>query len=95
MANPENIPQNIRLNVSQAARLFGVSDRTIRRALARHEIRYVVSRNRYQLNFESLLAWSQQSTHLMNKLNRKGMGQWVEKWKINNPKYSPRPPAQE
>jgi len=95
MATQDNLPQNIRLSVSQAAKLFGLSDRTLRRAILRREIRYIVVRNRYQLNFESLLAWSQSHAHAAKKLETKGMGQWVEKWKINNPKYSPRPPAQE
>jgi excisionase family DNA binding protein len=89
---PNEQSKNLRLSVSQAARLFGVSDRTVRRALALNQIRYIVVRNRYQLNFESLLNWSQQSTHLSNKLEKNGLGQWVEKWKIHNPKFSPRPP---
>lgn len=87
--------KNIRLSVSQAAKLFGVSDRTVRRAIAHNQIRYIVVRNRYQLNFESLLNWSQHSTHLSNKLEKSGLGQWVEKWKIHNPKFSPRPPQAE
>lgn len=87
-----NQTQNLRLSVSQAAKLFGVSDRTVRRALARNQIRYIIVRNRYQLNFESLLNWSRQSQRLSNKLEKHGIGQWVEKWKIRNPKFSPRPP---
>jgi excisionase family DNA binding protein len=90
-----NQTQNIRLSVSQAAKLFGVSDRTVRRALSRNQIRYIIVRNRYQLNFESLLSWSQQSHHLSNKLEKQGIGQWVEKWKIHNLKFSPRPPQAE
>lgn len=88
----ENEVTNIRLSISQAAKLFGISDRTIRRALTRNQIRYIIVRNRYQLNFESLLTWSQQSWHTSKKRDSKGIGQWVEKWKINNPKFSPRPP---
>ncbi len=84
--------QPIRLSVSTAAKLFGISDRTIRRALAANQIRYVVVRNRYQINFESLLAWSQRNAQIANKRDRAGLGQWVDKWKINNPKFSPRPP---
>ena len=87
-------PQNIRLSVSQAAKLFGVSDRTIRRALALNQIRYIIVRNRYQLNFESLLSWSQKSKGLIKKRDQQGIGQWVDKWKINNQKFSPRPPTE-
>ncbi len=82
----------IRLNVSEAAKLFGVSDRTVRRAISRREIRYIVVRNRYQIHFESMLNWSQKLPRLQKKRDQSGLGQWVEKWKITNPKYSPRPP---
>jgi len=82
----------IRLYVSEAAKLFGVSDRTIRRAIARQEIRYIVVRNRYQIHFESMLTWSQKAPRLQRKRDQAGLGQWVDKWKIKNTKYSPRPP---
>lgn len=84
----------LRVSISQAAKLFGVSDRTIRRAVAKGLVRYVIARNRYQLNFESLLSWSQQLPHVAAKRDRLGLGQWVEQWKIRNPKFSPRPPAE-
>ncbi|MFA6504351.1 MAG: excisionase family DNA-binding protein [Patescibacteria group bacterium] len=90
----DNQTSNLRLSVSQAAKLFGVSDRTIRRALALNQIRYIIVRNRYQLNFESLLSWSQQSKGLSKKRDQQGIGQWVDKWKISNQKFSPRPPAE-
>ncbi|MBD3281692.1 helix-turn-helix domain-containing protein [Candidatus Uhrbacteria bacterium] len=83
----------IRLYVSEAAKLFGVSDRTIRRAISRREIRYIIVRNRYQIHFESMLNWSQQKPRLQKKRDQIGLGQWVQKWKITNPKFSPRPPS--
>ncbi len=95
---PQSIPATItestaiRLHVSEAAKLFGISDRTIRRAIARNELRYIIVRNRYQIHFESMLNWSQQMPQIQKKRDRAGLGQWVEKWKITNPKYSPRPP---
>jgi excisionase family DNA binding protein len=92
MTNNDLKTTDIRLSVSHAAKLFGISDRTIRRALGRNEIRYIVVRGRYRLNFESVLVWSQKNAHLSRKLADKGMGQWVDKWKIRNPKFSPRPP---
>ena len=85
-------PSPLRISISQAAKLFGVSDRTIRRAIAKNEIRYIIVRNRYQVLFESVLNWSQKNKRVSIKRDRQGMGQWVEKWKINNTKYSPRPP---
>lgn len=81
----------VRVSVSEAARLFGVDAHTIRRALKREELRYIVVQSRYKINFESLVIWSQNRTTVKNKLNEKGIGQFVEKWKIKNKKYSPNP----
>jgi len=81
----------IRLTVSEAAKMFGVSTRTIRRALAKGEISYIVVQGRYKINFESLLKWSQSSTTVRNKRDKEGIGQFVEKWKIKNKLFSPAP----
>lgn len=81
----------IRLSISEASRLFGINTQTIRRAIKAQEITYSVVRGRYQLNFESLLRWSQRRAHVKNKLAKKGIGQYVDKWKIKNPLYSPNP----
>lgn len=81
----------VRLSVSEAAKLFGVSTRTIRRAIAKQEISYIVVQGRYKINFESLLKWSQSSTTVRNKRDKAGIGQFVEKWRIKNRLYSPNP----
>lgn len=81
----------VRLSVSEAAKLFGVSPRTIRRALADGDITYIVVQGRYKLNFESLLKWSQETTTVRNKLAKSGIGQFVDRWKIKNRLYSPNP----
>ena len=83
----------IRLSVSEAAKLFGVSTRTIRRAIADGDISYIVVQGRYKLNFESLLKWSQSSTTVRHKRDKSGIGQFVERWKIKNTLYSPNPIA--
>ena len=82
---------DIRLSVSEAAKLFGIDQKTIRRALARQEIRYIIVRNRYKINFDSLLKWSQKRPTVKNKNDKYGIGQYVDKWKINNKLYSPNP----
>jgi len=94
LPHPKNEPDStsVRVSVSEAARLFGVNARTIRRAIASGEIRYIVVRGRYQVLFESLVAWSQRQATVRNKRDANGIGQWVEQWKIKNPKFSPRPP---
>lgn len=81
----------VRVSISEAARLFGVSTQTIRRAIKDREITYVVVAGRYKINFETLVRWSQERTVIRNKLNRAGIGQYVEKWKIRNTLYSPSP----
>lgn len=87
--NKENI---VRVTVSEAARLFGVNPRTIRRAITAQELRYIVVRNRYKISFPSLVAWSQMQTKVRNKRDVQGIGQWVDQWRVRNMKFSPRPP---
>lgn len=81
----------IRLSVSEASRLFGISQRTVRRAIAEGRITYVVVQGRYKINFESLLRWSQDTTTVRNKRDKKGMGQYVEQWRMKNKMFSPNP----
>lgn len=88
MQSPNNI---IRISISEASRLFGVNPQTIRRTIKSKEINYIVVRNRYKINFESLLRWSQKHTSSRNKLSNNGIGQFVTAWKINNPLFSPNP----
>ena len=82
----------VRVSVSEASRLFGVSEKTLRRAIKSGELRYVVVRSRYKLLFDSVLSWSQRHATVRNKRDRIGVGQWVEQWKIKNTLYSPRGP---
>lgn len=93
MENSNN-NSTIRLSISEAAKLFGVSQKTIRQAIKNQEIRYVVVRGRYRLAFDSVLKWSQISTRRRNQLASQGVGRFVQTWKISNPKYSPRTPAE-
>ena len=95
MLQPTNKPQEpkelVRVSVSEAARLFGVNSQTIRRAITAQEITYAIVGGRYKINFESLVKWSQHHTTVRNKLAKRGIGQFVDKWKIKNPLYSPNP----
>ena len=81
----------IRLSVSEASKLFGVSQRTIRRAIGAQEVTYVVVQGRYKINFESLLKWSQRTTTIRNKRDQNGIGQYVDQWKVKNKLFSPNP----
>lgn len=84
---------SIRLSVSEAAKIFGVSQRTVRRAILAEEVTYVVVQGRYKINFESLLRWSQRTTTIKNKRDNLGLGQYVGQWKISGKLYSPNPQA--
>ena len=83
--------QDIRLSVSEGAKLFGVSQQTIRRALKAEKLKYIVVRGRYRISFLSILKWSQSSITTNNKLENKGIGQFVQHWKIKNRLFSPHP----
>jgi len=85
----------IRLSVSEGARMFGVSQRTIRRAIKDEQVTYVVVQGRYKINFESLLRWSQRTTTARNKRDKQGIGQFVDQWKIKNKLFSPNPKSLE
>ena len=84
----------LRVSISEAARLFGMSEKTIRRAIKSGELRYIIVRNRYKVSFHSLVTWSQKNISLRNKRDERGIGQWVDQWKIRNVKYSPRAPKE-
>ncbi len=88
---PSESKQPIRVTISQAANLFGISEKTIRRAIKDQEVLYIVVRGVYKIHFESLLKWSQSRVKTKNKFNRDGIGQYVDKWKIKNKLYSPNP----
>ncbi|HPA25888.1 MAG TPA: helix-turn-helix domain-containing protein [bacterium] len=79
----------IRLSPSHAAQLFGVNERSIRRAIATGELRYIVVQGRYKINFEDVVKWSQRMPGRAKKRDEEGIGQYVEKWRIKNPKFSP------
>ena len=71
--------------------MFGVSQRTVRRAITNQEVTYVVVQGRYKINFESLLKWSQDTTTIRNKRDKAGLGQFVVQWRIKNKMFSPNP----
>lgn len=81
----------VRVSVSEAARLFGLNPRTIRRAITANELTYIVVRGRYKVNFESLVRWSQKKPSIGKKRDSGGIGQYVNQWKIRNTLYSPNP----
>lgn len=84
-------PEIIRVSISEAAKLFGVNAQTVRRAIKNEELSYVVVQGRYKISFESLLTWSQRHMTVTNKMKSRGIGQFVDQWKIRNKIYIPNP----
>jgi len=75
------ISNKLWISVTQAAKLFGVEQKTIRRAIKAKEIIYVVEDERYSLEMGSLIIWAHQSARLKNKLGQYGVGKFVKEWK--------------
>ncbi|MFA5109236.1 MAG: hypothetical protein WC458_01705 [Patescibacteria group bacterium] len=73
------------VSVSEAADLGGVQSKTIRRAIKTDpNLHYKIVKNRYQIEFGSLLIFLNKNTKLKNKLKDFGLGQYVEEWKEIN-----------
>ena len=72
----------IYISPSQASQLFGVSERSIRRALIKGEIEYKITQGRYKINFEDVLKWSERKPGRLQKRDEIGIGQYVAEWKI-------------
>ena len=69
------------VSVSEAAKLGGVQDKTIRRAIQYNYVKYKIVSNRYLIDFPTLITYLHTKTKLKNKLNQFGLGQYVDKWK--------------
>ncbi len=68
------------LSVSEAAKLGGVQTKTVRRAIQSKVIKYKIVRNRYLIDFKSLIVYLHTKTKIKNKLNQFGVGQYIDKW---------------
>ena len=69
------------LSISEAAKIGGVTNKTIRRAIKSHTIKYKVIGNRYLVDIKSLVIYLYTKKKLTNKLNEYGVGQYIESWK--------------
>jgi len=69
------------VSVSEASGLGGVQSKTIRRAIKTDpNLHYKIVKNRYQIEFGSLLAFLHKNTKLTNKLKVFGLGQYIKEW---------------
>jgi hypothetical protein len=69
------------LSISEAAKLSGVGQKTIRRSIEHKAVLFTINKNRYLINFSSLINYLCKTTKLKNKFINNGLGQYVEKWK--------------
>ena len=76
-----DVARPIWVSVSEAAKLGGVQTKTIRRAIQFNQIKYKIIKNRYSIDFPTLITYLHAKTKLKNKLNQYGLGQYVDKWK--------------
>lgn len=72
------------VSVSEGAKIGGVQTKTIRRAIQANSVKFKVVGNRYQIDLESLIRYLHSNTKLNNKLLYKGIGQYVDKYNIEN-----------
>jgi len=79
-STPSSSANPIWVSVSEAAKLGGVQTKTIRRAISGGLITYRIRGNRYLIDFGSLLNFLRSRTKLNNKLQKAGLGQYVETW---------------
>ncbi len=80
-----NIDSSIWLSVSESAKLGGVQDKTIRRALQTPgALKFRVKYERYQIELGSLIIYLHQNTKLKNKLSFYGLGQYVREWRFSD-----------
>jgi hypothetical protein len=70
-------------SVSSAAKIGGIDQKTIRRALKNGAgLKYKIIKDRYRIELGSLLAWLDKNTKLRNKFQKKGLGQYFPTKKI-------------
>ncbi|MAG11570.1 MAG: hypothetical protein CMI52_02070 [Parcubacteria group bacterium] len=88
------------LSISETARLFGLSDKTIRRAIKSHELPVMIVKGRYRIQFKDVLAWSQERPRLSRARDTKGIGQFIVGWRsaevevVDESKPQPQPGGQ-
>ena len=67
-------------SISEAAKLGGVQAKTIRRAIQSNAVKYKVIKNRYLVDFSSVIIYLHSKKKLRNKLENFGVGQYIDKW---------------
>ena len=83
--NPTVLQKPVRnpvwLSISEASKVGGVNTKTVRRALKDGELKYRISKNKYLIDFTSLIHYLYTKTKLKNKLKESGIGQYINEWR--------------
>lgn len=85
--NNLNIPEGeytspLWLSVSEASKLGGVDQKTIRRAIKfEATLKFKITHNRYQIELASLIRFLDKNKKLRNKFLGYGLGQYVDRWR--------------
>lgn len=74
------IGRPIWLSVSEAAKIGGVTQKTVRRALQSKSLKFKIIQNRYLIDFSSYISYILKNKKLNNKLQNIGIGQYIDKW---------------
>lgn len=77
----KDTPNPLWVSVSEAAKFGGITTKTVRRAIQQEKITYKVIKNRYLIDFRSVVLYLHTKTKLKNKLNELGVGQYIKKWR--------------
>ncbi|PIZ99486.1 MAG: hypothetical protein COX77_01410 [Candidatus Komeilibacteria bacterium CG_4_10_14_0_2_um_filter_37_10] len=72
----------MKISISEASKLFGLSTKTIRLAIKNKELPYLLVRDRYRLEFTDVLLWTRKSVRKNNIFQRQGLGQYATDWQI-------------
>jgi hypothetical protein len=82
------------LTVSEASKIMGANNKTVRRAIQDNLVKYKIVGERYFIETRSLLILIFSRTKLINKFNEIGLGQYVEKWRNEEALKKPKSPAE-
>ncbi len=69
------------LSISEAAKIGGVQNKTVRRAISSKALKYKIIGNKYYVELSALVQYLHTNTKLKNKLLFLGIGQYVDKWR--------------
>jgi len=76
-----DFPNPVWLSLSEASNIGGLSKKTIRRAVELKLIKYKIVKERYVIEFASLILFIHSKKKLKNKFNQSGIGQYIKDWK--------------